>query len=276
MGLLSSYREHLSPDKDRDTEGFRCVVEIETGSDTEARTQKSATIGPDTAHATPTTKIEDASVEHPFANSLGMRFVQVPIIGGPTDGKRVLFSIWETRVQDYEVFAKDTKHEWSLPNFGQEATHPVVNMSWDDAQAFCTWLTERERKAGRIGADEHYRLPHDHEWSCAVGIGDREDAMKSPAQKNNQIRDLFPWGTAWPPPPGAGNFADESAKIPLNKAEGDYFAGYNDGYAWTAPVASFPANRFGILILPATPTSCLKTSGRWADATAPGAAVPLT
>ena len=35
-----------------------------------------------------------------------MRFVPVPIIGGPTVGKNLLFSVWETRVQDYAAFAK--------------------------------------------------------------------------------------------------------------------------------------------------------------------------
>ena len=43
-----------------------------------------------------------ASKEQPFVNSLGMKFVPVPIIGGPTDEQKVLFSVWDTRVQDYE------------------------------------------------------------------------------------------------------------------------------------------------------------------------------
>ena len=105
-----------------------------------------------------------------------MKFVPVPITGGPTDKQRVLFSVWDTRVQDYEAFQKETNREWPKPDFQQGPTHPAVMLSWEDAQAFCQWLTERERKEGRIGAGERYRLPSDHEWSCAVGIGDKESA----------------------------------------------------------------------------------------------------
>jgi len=32
-------------------------------------------------------------------------------------------------------------------------------VNWEDAQAFCEWLTERERKAGKLNANESYRLP---------------------------------------------------------------------------------------------------------------------
>ena len=55
----------------------------------------------------------------PYMNSLGMKFVPVPILGGPTGGQRVLFSVWDTRVQDYEVFLKETKREWPKPGFEQ-------------------------------------------------------------------------------------------------------------------------------------------------------------
>jgi hypothetical protein len=49
-----------------------------------------------------------ATKDAPFVNTLGMKFVPVPITGGPTNGQRVLFSIWETRVQDFEVFLEAT------------------------------------------------------------------------------------------------------------------------------------------------------------------------
>ena len=63
---------------------------------------------PDSQAATP----QSATKNTPFINTLGMKFVPVPITGGPTNGQRVLFSVWDTRVQDYEVFLKETKREW--------------------------------------------------------------------------------------------------------------------------------------------------------------------
>ena len=163
-----------------------------------------------------------ATKDAPFVNSLGMKFVPVPITysperprpplvpgGAASAGRppeRVLFSIWETRVQDYEDFATERKRDWPKPAFVQSSAHPAVMVSWDDAQAFCAWLTARERQAGRIGAGEVYRLPTDHEWSCAVGIGDREDAAQRPVAKDGKLADIFAWGSVWPPLPGTGNF----------------------------------------------------------------------
>jgi len=191
------------------------------------------------ANTTPATK------DQPFVNSLSMKFVPVPITGGPTDGQRVLFSVWDTRVQDYEVFARETKREWPKPNFEQGPTHPAVNVSWEDAQAFCAWLTERERKEGKLSANEAYRLPSDHEWSCAVGIGALENAGATPASKDQKIGKVYPWGTQWPPPSGAGNYADETAKAARTAPYG-HIDGYVDGFVRTSPAGSFEANKFGL------------------------------
>jgi formylglycine-generating enzyme required for sulfatase activity len=112
--------------------------------------------------------------------------------------------------------------------------------------AFCEWLTERERKAGMLSATESYRLPSDHEWSCAVGIGEREDASKLPAETSDKLSDTFPWGNTWPPPKDAGNYSGEEAVgqfvFPVQRT----LTGYRDDFPTSAPVGSFAANRFGL------------------------------
>lgn len=55
---------------------------------------------------------------------------------------------------------------------------------------------------------------------------------------------MYPWGTQWPPPRGAGNYADETAKWAF--PNWGVIEGYDDGYATTSPVGSFQANRFGL------------------------------
>lgn len=171
-----------------------------------------------------------ATRETPFVNSLGMRFVPVPITDGPTAGHPMLFSVWETRVKDYEIFSRETHREWPKPDFAQGPLHPAVNVSWNDARAFCAWLTEREIAAGRIQTPAIYRLPNDHEWDCAAGTQKRR----------------FPWGNSWPIPPGAGNYSGSEIggyeQWPFQEA----IDGYRDDYPATAPVGSFAQNPLGL------------------------------
>jgi len=187
---------------------------------------------------------ESALPDRPFENSLGMRFVPVAITGGPSDGKLLCFSVWETRVKDFASFATATKLERENPDFPQDDSHPAVNMRWKEAMDFCEWLTVKERETGRIGPNDTYRLPTDHEWSCALGIGQHEDPEASPMAKGGKIRG-YPWGDGYPPPEGAGNFNGEETK--RNPSPGQpLIQGFNDGFDRTAPVGSFSANFLGL------------------------------
>jgi formylglycine-generating enzyme required for sulfatase activity len=170
-----------------------------------------------------------------FNNSLGLEFVPAG-----TDG--VFFCRCLTRLQDYQVFAGEMSRDIEQPKFEQGPDHPVVNVSWEDAQQFCQWLTRKERTASVIESSVVYRLPTDHEWSVAVGIGDRENPNVSPKSKDGQIMGIYPWGTVWPPSTGAGNFA--GAERP-DLDPGD-LKDYNDGFPYTSPVASFPPNIHGL------------------------------
>ena len=172
----------------------------------------------------------------PFENSLGMKFV-------PVSGVEVMFSIWETRVQDFKAFADETKREISKPDFEQGPDHPAVNLKWDDAVAFCAWLTQRERALGQIDKGQAYRLPKDWEWSVAVGLNESREG--TPMEKSGKIKDVYPWGTNWPPPQGAGNYYGQETG-PSGPSTAEKKAGYHDGYLGTAPVGSFSPNGYGL------------------------------
>ena len=199
------------------------------------------------------TLLSAATKEKPFVNTLGMKFVPIPITGGPTSGKRVLFGVWDTRVQDYAAYANENPHvdmQWRAAEYKGEkqgTMHPVVNVSWDDARAFCAWLTRKERAAGWLGPNEDYRLPTDHEWSCAVGIGDREDADASPHGKSENLAGVYPWGSEWPPAKDAGNYCGEGEYLGgAAHAHSSEIMGYRDGYKFTSPVGRFSGNRYGL------------------------------
>jgi serine/threonine protein kinase/formylglycine-generating enzyme required for sulfatase activity len=220
------------PDYRHDSRGFRCVVEI---------------------------PVSTAPKDAPFVNSLGMKFVPVPILGGPTAGQRVLFSVWDTRVQDYATYADANSVDDSWTNqskegvpVGRELNHPVVGVSWEDAQAFCRWLTDKETAEGELPKGLKYRLPTDEEWSRAVGMP--PELGMTPAEKHQKNSSDFPWGKDYPPTKKIGNYADETfhASFALKEDSNNvwtknrWIAGYTDGYATTSPVGIFPANLYGL------------------------------
>jgi formylglycine-generating enzyme required for sulfatase activity len=71
------------------------------------------------------------------------------------------FAIARTEITNaqYEAFRPD--HERDSRSSGDR--DPVVNVSWDDAKAYCAWLAE---KSGRP-----VRLPSESEWEAACRAG---------------------------------------------------------------------------------------------------------
>ena len=107
---------------------------------------------PPTSPTPPDPALLSACKEAPFVNSLGMKFVPVP-------GTNVLFCTTETTVAQYQAAGLG----YQAPAFPQGSNHPAVNVSWNEAKAWCAWLSQREGKK--------YRLATDAEWSLAVGPG---------------------------------------------------------------------------------------------------------
>jgi formylglycine-generating enzyme required for sulfatase activity len=117
---------------------------------------------------------------------------------------------------------RDPRYSWRNPGFPQDDDHPVVNVTWNDAVAMAEWLS---RKEGR-----RYRLPSEAEWEYACRAGSR----------GRYFHGDDPQGLV-----GVANTFDADAAPHWPRWQDKALAG-SDGYAFTAPVASFPANAFGL------------------------------
>jgi formylglycine-generating enzyme required for sulfatase activity len=103
---------------------------------------------------------------------------------------------------------------WQMPEgpgsrWAGRENHPVVHVSWYDAEAYCDW--------------SNTRLPTEAQWEYAARA---------------KSRDAYPWGSELTP----------EGKHMCNVWQGR-FPGYNtaeDGFVGTAPVDAFEASVFGI------------------------------
>lgn len=146
-----------------------------------------------------------------FTNSLKMKLVLIPAgkftMGSPESEKDrgagekqheveikepFFLGIHEVRVRDFRAFVDDDgykteaekagdKDTWKSALITQTEDHPIVKVSWNDAVAFCAWLSKKEGKK--------YRLPTEAEWeyACRAGTktqfhsGDDEAGLKEVA-----------------------------------------------------------------------------------------------
>lgn len=114
------------------------------------------------------------------------------------------------------------QYSWSNPGFAQTDKHPVVNVTWNDAQALARWLSKTEQRV--------YQLPTEAQWEYAARAG---------------VRTRYPHGDDPAGLVAVANIFDAHAK-PLWPDFAAHAAAGDDGYAFTAPVASFQPNAFGL------------------------------
>jgi formylglycine-generating enzyme required for sulfatase activity len=127
--------------------------------------------------------------------------------------------------------------------FKHGPNHPVENMAWQDAKDFCLKFNASLAPADK--ARVQLRLPMDAEWSVAVGLP--EEMPGTPQQKSRKVKGVYPWGEGFPPTVVVGNYDDETrGKRYPSVAKKSHLVGYDDGYADTSPVGSYPPNEFGI------------------------------
>jgi energy-coupling factor transporter ATP-binding protein EcfA2 len=103
--------------------------------------------------------------------------VRLPNINWIDIGKGIQVSKYPITVAQYQCVVE---HEVDVskrrqPSMGGCSTWPVTNVSWQEADEFCKWLSER---LGRL-----VRLPFEEEWNLAAAGG----GSASP----------YPWGAAW-------------------------------------------------------------------------------
>ena len=100
---------------------------------------------------------------------------------------------------------------WDPIAWKPEMTHPVIYVTWNDAVAFCDWLSQKE---GQM----YQRYSYGDDPTALVRHANVADASRFKALYPNstdaKVRSLFVSGT--------------------------------DGYVWTAPVAKFLPNGFGL------------------------------
>ncbi len=124
-------------------------------------------------------------------------------------------------------------------------SYPVSSVSWNDAVAFCNWLSQREglplayeRRDGRWQLAEPrnhgYRLPTEAEWEMAARYSDGQRWLR------------YSWGDALPTPMNAENLSGTESLSNERGAVNLALPDYRDEHFVVAPVGRYGRNALGL------------------------------
>jgi formylglycine-generating enzyme required for sulfatase activity len=128
---------------------------------------------------------------------------------------------WNETTEKFE--GRDPNYNWKNTGFSQTDEHPVANVTWNDAVAFCKWLSRKEGKT--------YRLPTEAEWEYACRGG-----TTSLYQNGDDPNGLV----------AVGNIADQTAKDKWTNYQTFDYLSVRDNSVFSSPVGSFRSNAFGL------------------------------
>jgi formylglycine-generating enzyme required for sulfatase activity len=136
--------------------------------------------------------------------------------------------------------------DWRRPGFELSDDQPVVVVSWNDAMAFCRWLSAQ---TGR-----NVRLPTEAEWECAARAGRREDSPdcldEAAWYEGNASDCAHAVGTKRPNPWGLVDMQGNAWEWCLDVWRPDYREAAPDGWAQTHdPVVPQVVWRYALRVL---------------------------
>jgi formylglycine-generating enzyme required for sulfatase activity len=148
------------------------------------------------------------------------RFVEET--GYQTEAERDGLGGWGYDKQIGKCIGRDPRYSWRDTGYPQADDFPVVNVSWNDCQEFCKWLSQRDNRV--------VRLPTEAEWEymCRAGSSGYYWMGNGPEAFLKGARGLAP-------DPTSIRYAVQNLQI----AE-------DSSVTFPVPVKSYPANAFGL------------------------------
>lgn len=159
-------------------------------------------------------------------------------------------SKYETTVKEFRQFVKATNHKtkencwvwqevtsehswginmhkggWETAKYAPSDDHPVMCVTWEDANSYAKWLSEKTNKA--------YRLPSEAEWEYAARAGTTTNYYFG-----NEASKLCEYG----------NVLDQSGSHALKRDYKVYREGVacNDDAEYTSAVGKYKPNAYGL------------------------------